>query len=143
LTAEKVALPKSVVVPLNERMVFPIGGLGFTHIRGRVAIDDGSRPNDIGGSVRFFVFTAEPDAERLVKIKGDAPVPSLPHLKSVDQAIDEVYLTLFSRQPTPAERKVARAFFVEPGSQKESLQPAAVEDFLWSALLHPDFQYVY
>ncbi len=143
LTAEKKQLGKSVVVPLNTKLVFPISGLGFTHIRGRVAIDDSSRPSDIGGSARFFLFTAEPDAERLVKIDGAPPVPSLPPLRNVDQAVDELYVTLFSRKPSANEVKIAREFFTEPSSKQPSLKPAALEDFLWSMLLHPDFQYVY
>ena len=40
---------------------------------GAVAIDDRSRPSDIGGAVRFFIFTAEPDPDRLVKIEGQPP----------------------------------------------------------------------
>lgn len=143
LTAEKVALGKGVVTPLNARLIFPIDGLGFTRIKGRVAVDDGSRANDIGGSVRFFLFTAEPDGERLVKIDGNPPVPSLPKVRNVDQAVDELYLTLFSRKPTVAETQVARGFFNGPSDRKDAIQPAALEDFIWSMLLHPDFQYVY
>lgn len=138
LTAEKVQLGKSIVAPLNSRFVFPIGGLGFTRMRGKVAIDDNSRPSDIGGAARFFLFTAEPDPERLIKMEGKPPVPSAPLAKKLDDAIAQLYQTLLSRQPSRAETEAARAFFAASPSQS-----AALEDFLWSMLLHPDFQYVY
>ena len=35
--------------------------LVITRMRGRVVVDDRSRPVDIGGNVRFFVFDAKPD----------------------------------------------------------------------------------
>lgn len=143
ITAAEEPLGTSITVPLNARLVYPIGDLGFTRIRGRVAIDDRSRPSDIGGAVRFFIFTAEPDPDRLVKIEGQPPVPALAPLHSVEEAIDRLYLTLFARQPTPEERKVAQSFFADEPNAQPQLKPAALEDFLWSMLLHPDFQYLY
>ena len=143
ITADQQAQGKSVTVPLNSKLVYPIEGLGFTRMRGRVAVDDRSRPSDIGGSVRFFVFTAEPDPERLVKIDGKPPVPPAARLKSVDEAIDRLFLTLFSRRPTDDELRISRGFFQKDPAAQSRLEPAALEDFLWSMLLHPDFQYVY
>jgi hypothetical protein len=142
LTADEKMAGRSIIVPLNNRLVFPIGDLGLTRIRGRVAVDDRSRASDIGGAVRFFIFTAEPDPERLVKLEGQPPVPSPAAYQSVDEAVQQLYLTLFSRKPSGAEAEVARQFFT--GSEAQAaLRPAALEDFLWSLLLHPDFQYVY
>jgi mono/diheme cytochrome c family protein len=143
ITAGEQPVGMSVTVPLNTRLVYPIGDLGFTRIRGRVAIDDRSRPSDIGGAVRFFIFTAEPDPDRLVKIEGQPPVPALAPLHTVDEAIDRLYLTLFARRPTDDERRVARSFFSDGENAQPQLKPAALEDFLWSMLLHPDFQYLY
>jgi cytochrome c553 len=143
ITAAEKTVGMSLTVPLNTRLLYPIEGLGFTHIRGTVAVDDKSRPSDIAGAVRFFIFTSEPDAERLVKLEGEPPLPALPPLHNVDDAIDRLYLTLFSRRPTDEERKVAQSFFTDEQSSKPELRPAALEDFLWSMLLHPDFQYVY
>jgi hypothetical protein len=142
LTADEKMAGRSIIVPLNNRLVFPIGDLGLTRIRGRVAVDDRSRASDIGGAVRFFIFTAEPDPERLVKLEGQPPVPSPAAYQSVDEAVQQLYLTLFSRKPSGAEAEVARQFFTGAEAQA-ALQPAALEDFLWSLLLHPDFQYVY
>jgi Protein of unknown function (DUF1549)/Protein of unknown function (DUF1553)/Planctomycete cytochrome C len=143
ITADNQALGKSVTVPLNSRLVYPIEGLGFTRMRGQVAVDDRSRPSDVGGAVRFFVFTAEPDPERLVKIDGQPPVPAASPFENVDEAVNRLYLTLFSRTPTDDELRVAREFFRRDNAAQPKLEPAALEDFLWSMLLHPDFQYVY
>jgi cytochrome c553 len=143
ITADKQALGKGVTVPLNTKLLFPIEGLGFTRMRGRIAVDDRSQPNDIAGSVRFFVFTSEPDPDRLVKIEGPPPVPGVEPMKSVDEAINRMYLTAFSRKPTEQELLASRQFFTDNGSAQPHLQPAALQDFLWSMLLHPDFQYVY
>ncbi len=143
LTVDKKLLSKTVTLPLNTRLVYPIEGLGFTRLRGRVAIDDSSEPSDVGGAVRFFVFNSEPDPERLIKVEGDAPFEAPPRVTNVDEAVNNLYLTLFSRQPSPDEKKVALAFFEQPGESRPELRPPAVEDFLWSMMLHPDFQYVY
>ncbi|MFZ0590255.1 MAG: DUF1549 domain-containing protein [Bryobacteraceae bacterium] len=143
ITADQQPVGKSVTAPLNTKLVYPIEGLGFTQMRGRVAIDDRSRPSDIGGSVRFFVFTAEPDPERLVKIDGKPPVPPASPFKSVDEAVNRLFLTLFSRRPTDDELRISRGFFQKDPAVQPKLEPAALEDFLWSMLLHPDFQYVY
>jgi hypothetical protein len=108
-----------------------------------VAIDDRSNPSDIAGAVRFFVFSAEPDPERLMKVEGDAPVPLPPPVGDVDEAIQRLYLDLLSRAPSPEELQIAKQFFASDANSKPNLEPAAMEDFLWSMLLHPDFQYVY
>lgn len=133
----------AITVPLNTRMNYPVEGLGFTRMSGDVLVDERSRPSDIAGSARFFVFGAEPDAERLVKLEGNPPTPEPAPLKTVDEAVNRMYLTLLGRPPAAAERKVARSFFSEEGEATAKLRPEALEDFLWSMLLHPDFQYIY
>jgi len=143
ITSDKASVGESVTVPLNTKLVFPIEGLGFTRIRGRVAIDDRSSASDIGGTVRFFVFSAEPDPERLMKVDGHAPVPMPSPVENVNEAIQRLYLNLLGRAPSPDESQIAKQFFTSDKSAKPHLEPAAMEDFLWSMLLHPDFQYVY
>ncbi|HEY7212086.1 MAG TPA: DUF1549 domain-containing protein [Bryobacteraceae bacterium] len=143
ITADKHHYGESMVVPLNSKLVYPLEELGFTRMRGRVVVDDRSRPSDIAGSVRFFVFTAEPDPERLVKIDGQPPVPAAPPVKDPDQAIHRLYLTLLSREPTDNELRVSREFFASQSATAHKPEPAAMEDFLWSMLMHPDFQYLY
>ncbi|MGA7412429.1 MAG: DUF1549 domain-containing protein [Bryobacteraceae bacterium] len=136
-------LGKGIVTPLSSPLFFPIRSLGVTRIRGRVVVDDRSRPADIGGSVRFFVFGAKPDPERLVKIVGDPPAPLPIPVKTVDEAIHRFYQQLLAREPTTKEMEIARTFFVAAGHQTPRLEPAALQDFLWSLFMHPDFQYLY
>jgi hypothetical protein len=143
ITADKQNYGGSIVVPLNSKLVYPIEGLDFTRIRGRVAVDDGSQPSDIAGSVRFFVFTAEPDPDRLVKIVGQPPVPPAAPCKDADEAIHRLYLTLFSRKPTDDEFRIAREFFESQSPHSPKPESAALENFVWSMLMHPDFQYLY
>ncbi|PYT16098.1 MAG: hypothetical protein DMG59_11525 [Acidobacteria bacterium] len=142
LVADKQPVGEALTAPLGSRLVFDIDGLGFTRMRGRVALDDRSLPSDIGGAVRFFVFGAEPDPEHLANVSGSPPVPSPPQLLSVDEAIHRLFLQLFAREPSSEEMRISRNYF---GGAKgvPRLEPAALEDFLWSLLLHPDFQYVY
>ena len=125
-------------LPVGTRKVIPIAGLGYTRMRGSVALDPRSLPSDIEGSVRFFVFGAEPDAERLVRVAGPPPVPPAPVLASVDETIPRLYRQLLAREPNPDERNLVRKYF-----RGGRLEPAALEDFLWSLLLHPEFQYLY
>jgi hypothetical protein len=136
-------LGKGVVTPLGAQLFYPIQSLGFTRMRGRVVIDDRSRPSDIGGSVRFFVFDAKPDPERLVKIVGVPPAPFPVPVKTVDEAIHRLYLQLLGREPITKEVEVARGFFISDASQPPKLEPSALQDFLWSLFMHPDFQYLY
>jgi hypothetical protein len=103
-----------------------------------VALDDRSTTDDIEGAVRFFIFGAEPDGERLVRVSGAPPVPAPPRFGSVDEAGRQLYLQLLARKPNPAEARIVRNYFA--GGK---LSPAALEDFLWSLLLHPEFQYLY
>ena len=125
-------------MPPGGRLVIPIDGLGFVRIRGRVALDDRSTTDDIEGAVHFFIFGAEPDRERLVRVSGSPPVPAPPPLGNVDAAGRRLYLQLFARTPNSQEARIVRTYF-EGGK----LSLAALEDLLWSLLLHPDFQYLY
>jgi hypothetical protein len=138
LTANKEPVGEALTMPLGSRLVIPIDGTGYVRMRGQVALDDRSMPDDIEGAVRFFVFSAEPDRERLVRISGPPPVPAPPPLSSVNEAGQRLYLQLLARKPNSAEMRIVKKYFT--GGK---LTPAALEDFLWSLLLHPEFQYLY
>jgi hypothetical protein len=66
-----------------------------------------------------------------------------PPVKDVNEAIQRLYLNLLGRAPSSDELQIATQFFTPDKSTEPRLEPAAMEDFLWSMLLHPDFQYVY
>jgi hypothetical protein len=138
LTANKEPIGEAIGMPPGTRLVVPIGGLGYVRMRGRVALDDRSTSDDIEGAVRFFVFGEQPDRERLVRVSGPPPAPAPPPLGSVDEAGERLYLQLLARKPNPAEARIVKNYFA--GGK---LAPAALEDLLWSLLLHPEFQYLY
>jgi hypothetical protein len=138
LTSNKEPVGEALTTPPGSRLVIPLDGLGYVRIRGRVALDDRSTTDDIEGAVRFFIFGAEPDRERLVRVAGPAPLPASPPFKTVDEAGQRLYLQLFARKPNSQEVGIVKKYFAGGG-----LAPAALEDLLWSLLLHPEFQYLY
>jgi hypothetical protein len=138
LVSNKEGVGEAISMPPGGRWVIPIEGLGYVRIRGRVALDDRSTTDDIEGAVRFFIFGAEPDRERLVRISGAPPAPTPPPLASVDEAGQRLYLELLARKPNSEEARIVKKYFA--GGK---LAPAPLEDFLWSLLLHPEFQYLY
>ena len=138
LTADKEPVGEAITMLPGSRMMIPVEGRGYVRMRGRVAIDDRSLPDDIEGAVRFFIFGAEPDPERLVRVSGTPPAPPPPPLANADEAGMRLYLQILARKPNPEEARAVRGYFA--GGK---LSPAALEDLLWSLLLHPEFQYLY
>ena len=138
LTADKIPAGEAMVMPPGGRLVVPLGGAAYSRLRGRVALDDRSRADDIEGAVRFFIFAAEPDPERMVRIGGAPPVPDPAPLANVDDAVRRFYWQLLARQPNSREVHLVKEYFA--GGK---LAPAPLEDLLWSLLLDPEFQYLY
>jgi hypothetical protein len=143
LKAEDKDRGEGVVVSLGTKLFFPVAGLGYTRMTGQVALDDRSRPSDIEGDVRFFVFDAKPDDAQLVKTVGRSPAPEPQPVTSVDEAVNRFYLELMARPPQAQEIAVARKYFETGTATTAKLEANALEDFLWSLFLHPDFQYIY
>ncbi|HBY62105.1 MAG TPA: hypothetical protein DEH78_19975, partial [Solibacterales bacterium] len=106
-----------------------IAGKGYTRFRARAVIDDASRKSDISPALRFFVFTAKPDPERLVRLESEPPKPS-----GTGDLAGHLYRYLLARAPTLAERKLA-----EPLVKTA----AGLEDLLWSILMSPEFQFLH
>ena len=76
LTAEKEPVGEAITMPPGQPSGDSDRGAGFVRMRGRVALDDRSTSDDIEGAVRFFIFGAEPDPGRLVRVAGAPPVPA-------------------------------------------------------------------
>jgi len=138
LTAQKEPIGEAISMPPGSRIEIPIEGRGFVRIRGYVALDDRSTSDDIEGAVRFFIFGAQPDPDRLVRIAGTPPVAPPPPFKSANEAAEQLYLELFARKPNSEEAQIVRSYFA--GGK---LTPPAMEDLLWSLVLHPELQYLY
>jgi hypothetical protein len=126
---------QALAAEFSKPLVFSIEGLGYTRLRGRIAIDDSSTPDDVGASVRFFVFAEQPDRQQMVAVSGEPPVPLPVPAKSQMELIDRLFLQALARTPSDAERQVAQKILGEGGV-------SGTEDLLWSLLLQPEMQYI-
>jgi hypothetical protein len=124
-------------------LTYDIAGKGFTRLRGIVGLEN-SRA-DIGSTlnpqVRFFVFDAAPDMERLIPPVPGAPLTPQPAIRSTPEAIDRVFWHLLGRAPTAAERRLAEAALRNPAGSGPAAQGLA--DLIWAITMKPEFQFVY
>ena len=134
---EKVLQAGSIQTRIGTRRVYDIEP-GYDTLRAKVWISDASKASDINTSVRFFIFGAEPDRTRLVRISGASPSGPAPKLTSVDQTIEYFWRSLLSREPSTQEQAAARKLF-----PTGKLQLEGAEDLLWSLLMHPEFQFIW
>ena len=125
-------------------MSYDIAGRGFTHLRGTIWIENPIA--DVGSTLdpqlRFYVFSAEPNEDRLRPPLPGTPLPTAPPIGSATQVVDRVFKYLLGRAPNPAERQAAENAVQDlqrPG------RPSAegVADLLWAVMMKPEFEYVY
>jgi cytochrome c553 len=134
---EKVLEAGSVATKLGTRLVFDVPN-GYNKLTATVWVSDASKASDIDAQVRFFVFGAEPDRQRLVRLGPGSPAPAPQALRSADEAITRFWRQILSRDPKPEERAEAAKLFAAGKLSREG-----VEDLLWSLLMHPEFQYIW
>ncbi len=124
-----------------SRLVYDVSGKGFMRFRGTIALENPR--SDIGATlnpqVRFFVFDAEPDMDRLLPPAPGTPLPSGPDLTTASQAVDRVFWHALGRAPSSAERRIAL------GALGDQPRPSAegLADLLWAILMKPEFQLIY
>jgi len=134
----------SVRVRPPSRLVYEISGRGFTRFRGSIALDNPR--SEIGSTlnpaVRFFVFDAEPNMDRLLPPAPQPPLAAGPTLATVADAVDRVFLHALGRRPSPAERRLAVSAVSDPA---RAGRPSAegLADLLWAVLMKPEFQLIY
>lgn len=134
-------------------LVYDIAGRGFTRFRGVIGIEN--RPNDIGATLnpqlRFYVFDAAPNMERLLPPAPGAPLPEPEPLRTISEAIDRVFRHALGRAPSPAERRLAEDALRPPLAPARQADPSRGErpsaeglaDLLWAVLMKPEFQLIY
>jgi hypothetical protein len=120
-------------VKTPSRLVYEIAGRGFTHLRGSVGIENREITSDLNPRLRFFVFTQEPNMERLTPVAPETPVPPAPPLKTASEAIDRIFWYALSRPASPAERAAIPV----------RLSPENLADLLWAVMMKPEFQLIY
>jgi Protein of unknown function (DUF1549)/Protein of unknown function (DUF1553)/Planctomycete cytochrome C len=127
-----------------SRLVYDIAGRGFARFRGSIALDNPR--SEIGSTlnpaVRFFVFDAEPNMDRLLPPAPQLPMPAAPPLSTVGEAVDRVFMHALGRAPSPAERRIAVSAVADPA---RPARPSAegLADLLWALLMKPEFQLIY
>ena len=125
-------------------LVYDIGGKGFTHFRGIMGLENDQ--NVIGStlnpSTRFYVFSSEPDMERLVPPAPGTPLPPMAAVTTTAQAVDRVFQYALGRAPSPAERRLAEAALADP-SRPGRPSAEGLADLLWAVLMKPEFQLIY
>jgi len=125
-------------------LVYDVSGRGFTGFRGVIGIENPA--NEIGSTlnpqVRFFVFDAEPDMDRLLPPAAGAPLPAPPVLNTSADVIDRVFRHALGRAPSEAERRVTEEALKDPSGSPRPYAPG-LADVLWAVLMKPEFQLIY
>jgi hypothetical protein len=123
---------------------YDLTGRHFVRFRG--AVDVANARSEVGATlnpaVRFFIFDAAPDLERLLPPGDAVPLPPLPRPGSARALVDRLFWQALGRAPSASERALAeRAVIDGPGSDR--LSPNGVADLLWAILMKPEFQLIY
>ncbi|MGB2714591.1 MAG: DUF1549 domain-containing protein [Vicinamibacterales bacterium] len=123
-------------------LVYDIAGRGFTRFRGVIGVEN--RPNDIGATLnpqlRFYVFDAAPNMERLLPPAPGSPLPEPPQLRTIPETIDRVFRHALGRVASPAERRLAEEALHSRGERPSA---EGLADLLWAVLMKPEFQLIY
>jgi hypothetical protein len=138
------AAANSLRVKNNSRVVYDIAGRGFTSLRGSLDVENDRAEigSTLNPALRFFVFAAEPNMDRLLPPSPQLPMPAAAPISTTGAVVDRIFWSVLGRAPSAAERRTAEAAIadqVQPGR----VSPAAVADLLWAVLMKPEFQLIY
>ena len=128
-----------------SRLVYDITGRGFTRFRGSVDVENARA--EIGSTLnpplRFFVFDAEPNMDRLLPPVAGRAAAGPGHGRSRrGDVVDRVFCTRSAarrRRPSGSCRKRRSR---TPPCRDRSLADG-VADLLWAVLMKPEFQLIY
>jgi hypothetical protein len=127
----------ALAAALPSELVYDIGGRGYTRFRAIVGFDERCLQNDIGPSVRFFVFKTAPDPERLVRVAPAMPVtPPLTTPFTSGHVISTVFEYMLGRPASAQERKLA-------GEMLATDRVRGLADLLWAIAMQAEFQLIY
>jgi hypothetical protein len=133
---------RGIRVQTPSRLVYDIAGKGFIRFRGTVGIENTDVGATLQPQIRFFVFDAEPDMDRLVPPAADSQLPLPAPLNTVSAVVDRIFWYALSRAPSPEERTIAEEA-VKDSARDGRLTAAGVADLLWAVLMKPEFQLIY
>ncbi len=123
---------------------YDIAGKGYVTLRGVIGLENPAA--EIGSTldpqIRFFVFDAPPDMDRLIPPAPEPPLPAPPVARTAAEAIDRVFRHALGRAPSAAERRAAEEALKNPaGGGRPSSDGLA--DLLWAIAMKPEFQLIY
>ncbi len=123
---------------------YDIAGRRFVRFRG--VMDLANPRAEIGATlnpaVRFFVFDAEPDTERLQPPRPTPPLRPPARTHDAREIVDRIFRQALAREPTDAERRIAERAVLDT-ARPGRLSPDGVADVLWAVLMKPEFQLIY
>jgi hypothetical protein len=133
-----------VPVTNPSRLVYDISGKGFTRFRGNTDIENPRSEvgSTLNPALRFFVFDAEPNLERLVPPAPAPPLPAAPAVTTPAEVVDRIFWHALNRAPTAAERRDAEAAALDPHRPGRA-SVEGVADLLWAVLVKPEFLLIY
>lgn len=123
---------------------YDIAGRGFTVLRGILGLENPAA--EIGSTLdpqlRFFVFDAPPNMDRLIPPAPEPPMPAAPPVANAAEAIDRVFHHALGRPPSQAERRAAEGALRDPA---RGTRPSAegLADLLWAITMKPEFQLIF
>ncbi len=132
---------EAVRVKFPSVLVYDISNRGFKKFEGIPTFENVTLAQGETTTGRFFIFDQPPGMDRLAPPKPETPLPALPPVKTVTEAVDRVYWHLLGRAPTAAERLVATEALRDPAHPNRPTA-AALADLLWSVMVSPEFQFI-
>jgi hypothetical protein len=137
------AVVRGVRTKAPSRLIYDIGGRGFTRFRGAVGLENVAalaQGETLLG--RFLIFDTEPDMDRLVPPAPGTPLPPGPALTAVPRVVDRVFWYALTRPPSAEERAIAESVVRDP-ARPERASAGGLADLLWAVLMKPEFQLIY
>ena len=127
-----------VRVKTPSRLVYDLSGRKFTRFRGLVGVENKEITFDISPDIRFFIFTQEPNMDRLTPVRHEPPVRTPPVLRVSSEVVDRVFLHALGRAPSVEERQLA----IDALEEEQPGNPSAegLADLLWAVMTKPEFQ---
>ncbi|MBM3813466.1 MAG: DUF1549 domain-containing protein [Acidimicrobiia bacterium] len=116
-------LAEAVNVKAPSTLVIDVAGKSYTRFQATAGVDPKSLESDISPRLRFFVFTEEPDRQRMMPVKGEPPVPA-----PAGFSVERVYRHALGRAPKAKEKRIAAGMLPE--------------DLLWALVVSEEFQYI-
>jgi hypothetical protein len=128
----------------RSRLVYDISGKGFTRFRGSLDVENSRAEigSTLNPALRFFIFDAEPNMDRLLPPADGMPLPGPAPVTTPRAAVDHIFWSALGRAPSAFERQIAEAAIADPNRPGKA-SPEAVADLLWAVLMKPEFQLIY